>query len=182
VELPAGRLLVAAGRMNQQKDPQFLVRVAERLAPERPDLRVVWIGDGELRPAVERDVAAAGLQDRWITTGWLANPFPIIARATAFALPSRYESFGYVTLEAMALGRPVVATDITGSRDLVVPGATGHLVPQGDEAAFAAACARVLDDPGHAAALAAEATRRAEHFSRARMAREMRDVYRRVAG
>ncbi len=94
-----------------------------------------------------------------------------------FALPSRYESFGYVTLEAMVLGRPVVSTDITGSRDLVVPGETGYLVPRGDAAAFTDALERVLIDSAHAAALGAAAAQRAGRFSRERMAAEMRAVY-----
>jgi glycosyltransferase involved in cell wall biosynthesis len=182
VPLPAAPLVVAAGRLNAQKDPLFLVRVARELAPEVPELRFLWIGDGDLRPAVEAAVRDAGLAGRWTITGWLANPFPLIAGATVFALSSRYESFGYVTLEAMALGRPVVSTHITGSRDLVVPGESGHLVPLDDVRGFADAVARVVRDPGHAAALGRAAAARAEHFSKRRMAEEMLAVYRSVGG
>lgn|GEM_PF-1536527 len=177
VPLPEGRIVICAGRMSPQKDPEFMVKVARELAPRFPDVHFVWIGDGELRPRVEAQVAEAGLGSRWTTTGWLANPFPLIAGAEVFALPSRYESFGYVTLEAMILGKPVVSTDITGSSDLVVPGETGFLVPPGDAAAFAEAVAGILSDPARAEALGEAARRRAEHFSRDRMAREALGVY-----
>ena len=81
----------------------------------------------------------------------------------------------------LALGRPIVATDVTGSHDAVVPGRTGELVALGDEAGFAAAIVRVTSDPALAARYGAEAGRRADaHFTRERMAAEMMEVYRGV--
>jgi glycosyltransferase involved in cell wall biosynthesis len=178
VPLPDGPLVVASGRLSPQKDPEFLVQVAKRLAPEFPDLRFVWIGEGELRPEVERGLAVAGLAERWTITGWLTNPFPILARASVFALPSRYEGLPYALLEAMTLGRPVVATNVTGTRDAVLNGVTGYLTPPGDVGAFAQAVARIVRDPAHAAALGAAAANRAEHFSRQRMTAELLQLYR----
>lgn len=178
VPLPGGRLVVAAGRMNEQKNPGLLVEVSRAVLPRLPDVHVVWIGDGEHRDEVERTLLDAGIRDRWTLTGWVANPFPLIGRAAVFALPSRYESFGYVTLEAMVLGRPVVSTAVAGSRDLVAEGETGYLVPPGDPGAFADALARVLGDPAHAEALGRAAAERARRFSRERMAAELLEVYR----
>jgi glycosyltransferase involved in cell wall biosynthesis len=175
-------LVVAAGRLCDQKDPLMLVRASRRLAVAHPGLHFVWAGDGELRAAVERDVAAAGLGDRWTLLDTLANPYPLLAAAAVVALPSRYEGLPLVLLEAMALGRPMVATDVTGSRDLVVPGETGELAPPGDDAAFAAAIARVVGEPARAARYGAEGARRAAtHYTRDRMAAEMRAVYAAVA-
>ena len=176
-----GPLVVAAGRLSAQKNPRFLVRVSARLAQTHPGLRFVWAGDGELQGDVERDIAAAGVQDRWTLLGPLANPYPLLAAADVVVLPSLYEGLPLVLLEAMALGRPIVATDVTGSRDAVSPGVTGELVAPGDEAGFAAAIARVTSDPALAARYGAEAGRRAEaHFTRERMAAEMAEVYRGV--
>jgi glycosyltransferase involved in cell wall biosynthesis len=139
----------------------------------------VWAGDGELRGEVERTIAAARLGDRWTLLGWLANPYPLIAAAAVVVLPSGFESFGYTTLEAMLLGRAMVATDVTGSRDLVVPGVTGELVRVGDEDGFAAALDRLLDSPETAARYgAAGATRAATLFTQERMAAETLAVYR----
>jgi glycosyltransferase involved in cell wall biosynthesis len=177
IPLPNGPLVVAAGRLDAQKDPRFLVRVSRELAVRRPDLRFVWVGDGALRDAVVRDLHAAGIADLWTLTGWLENPYPVIRRAAVVALPSRYESFGYVTLEAMMLGRPVVATNVTGSRDLVADGVTGHLVAPDDVQHFASALDAITSDPARAAAFSTAAVERARHFSRARMAEETRAAY-----
>jgi glycosyltransferase involved in cell wall biosynthesis len=180
--LPGGPLVVAVGRLSEQKNPLLLVRAAESIARDVPNAHFVWVGDGDLRPAVEDAIAKANLQDRWTITGWLANPHPILSRASAFVLPSRYESFGYVTLEAMVLGRPVVATDVAGSRDLVVHGETGMLVPEGDAEVLAGAISVVLRDPSTAARFGAAGSARATLFSRDGMSRKMLDVYRQVAG
>ncbi|MBC7673817.1 MAG: glycosyltransferase family 4 protein, partial [Polaromonas sp.] len=110
--------------------------------------------------------------------GWVSNPFPFMYGATVCALPSRYESFGYTTLEAMVLGKPVVATAVAGSRDLIVPGETGELTPPGNRTDFTEALVQVLTDPGRAARLGSAAAVRARMFSRERMATEMLAVYR----
>jgi glycosyltransferase involved in cell wall biosynthesis len=182
IELPGGPLVVAVGRLSDQKNPLLLVRSAEAVAREVPNAQFAWVGDGDLRPDVEDAIARAGLQDRWTITGWLANPYPVLARASVFVLPSRYESFGYVTLEAMVLGRPVVATDVAGSRDLVASGETGLLVPEGNADALAGAITGVLRDPSKAARFGNAGTARASSFSRERMSLKMLDVYRDVAG
>ena len=178
VAAPGRQLVVAAGRLCEQKNPRMLVRASRRLAAAHPSLHFVWAGDGELRDAVARDIAAAGLGERWTLLDTLANPYPLLGAAAVVALPSRYEGLPLVLLEAMALGRPMVATDVTGSRDLVVPGETGELVPSDDDAAFAAAVARVVSTPGLAARYGAEAARRAAaHYTRDRMAAETLAVY-----
>jgi glycosyltransferase involved in cell wall biosynthesis len=82
----------------------------------------------------------------------------------------------------MVLGRPVVASDVAGSRDLVVHGKTGRLVPEGDTAAFADAVVDVLRDPAEATALGSAGRTRSALFSRDRMARGTLDVYRQVTG
>ena len=180
--LPQGRLVVAAGRLSPPKDPALLVRASRRLAAGHPDLRFVWIGDGELRGEVERTIAAEGVADRWTLLGWLVNPYPVLAAAEIVVLPSGFEAMPLVLLEAMALGRPMVATDVTGARDLVVPGETGELAPVGDDEALAAAIARIAGSPELAARYGAEGARRAAgYYTRERMASEMRAVYEDVA-
>ena len=180
--LSGGPLVVAVGRLSEQKNPLLLVRAAASVARRVPEAHFVWVGDGELRGEVEQAIATVGLQDRWTITGWLANPYSILARAAVFVLPSRYESFGYVTLEAMVLGRPVIASDVAGSRDLVVDGETGRLVPEGDTEALADAMTEVLRSPSEAIRLGAAGSDRSAIFSRDRMARSMLDVYQQVGG
>lgn len=177
VPVPDGPLVVACGRLCFQKDPELLVRASAEIARAHPAARFIWIGDGELRPSVERAIEDEGLGDRWMITGWMSNPFPILRHASVFVLPSRYESFGYVTLEAMLLSRPVVATRTAGTRDLVRSGETGYLVDIGDAVGLASAVCRVLDDEAHAALLGANGAAAGSHFTRERMAAEMWALY-----
>lgn len=181
--LPAGRrLIVAAGRLTAQKNPELLVAASRLVAAAHGDAHFVWAGDGELRESTERELAAAGIGDRWTFVGALENPYPLLAAAEVVVLPSRYEGLPLVLLEAMALGRPIVATDVTGSRDAVAPGHTGELVPPGDAGALAAAIGRILADEALAARYGAAAMRRAdERHTRARMGAEMLEVYRAAA-
>ena len=176
--VPEEPLVVAVGRLAEQKNPLFLVDCAADVVARVPGARFVWVGDGELRDAVDARVAQLSLGDRWTTTGWMSNPFPFIQGATVCALPSRYESFGYTTLEAMVLGKPVVATNVSGSRDVIISGQTGELTPPGNRAAFTEALVRVLTDPPYAARLGSAAVLRARMFSRERMATEMLAMYR----
>jgi len=178
VAIPEGKLVVAVGRLAEQKNPLFLVDCAAEVVARVPEARFVWVGDGELRDAVNARVAQLSLGERWTTTGWVSNPFPFMYGATVCALPSRYESFGYTTLEAMVLGKPVVATAVAGSRDLIVSGETGELTPPGNRTAFTEALVRLLTDPERAARLGSAAAVRARMFSRERMATETLAVYR----
>ena len=95
--------------------------------------RVVIVGDGPDRDIVERElphaIFAGFLRDEALATAY--------ASSDIFVFPSDSESFGNVTLEAMASGLPTVCADATGSRSLVVPGQTGFLVPAGDAGGFA---------------------------------------------
>jgi len=93
------------------------------------------------------------------------------------ASASRREGLPRVILKAMAASRPVVATDIRGHRDLVVPGQTGYLVPAGDPAAMAGVLVTLLRDPSVAGALGARARERAEEFAVERAVAAMEPIY-----
>jgi glycosyltransferase involved in cell wall biosynthesis len=97
--------------------------------------------------------------------GFRANPWKFIAQADVFALSSRYEGFGNVLIEAMALGIPVVATSSPGTRDIVEAESTGLLVPSHTVDAFASALRRVLGDRSMRDAMSRAARRAAERFA-----------------
>jgi glycosyltransferase involved in cell wall biosynthesis len=178
VPLPPGRLILSAGRLSDQKNPDLLFDASLRLLTEFPDVSCVWVGDGELRGPLQSRVDRAAVGHRWVITGWVRNPYPLLRKASVFVLPSRYESFGYVTLEAMILGKPVVATNVTGSRDLVKSGMTGYLVDPGDVDGLVEAIATILKDPGLAAQLGRAGAAQAERFTLSRMAKAAVTVYR----
>ncbi|MCL4068725.1 glycosyltransferase [Pseudomonas sp. GX19020] len=132
------RRLVAIGRMSEQKGFPLLIEAMTRVKTDLPDLRLTLIGEGELRPMIESQIRAAGLEDRITLTGWLdeAGVRDELARAHALVLPSFAEGLPMVLMEAFAAGRPAIASAIAGIPELVTPG-TGWLVPAGDADALA---------------------------------------------
>ncbi len=148
--LPQGPLrLVAIGRFVEQKGQMVLVNAMVRLVQELPDLHLSLIGDGEMRPALEAAIAAHGLQDSVTLTGWLAETEvqAELDRSHALVMPSFAEGLPMVVMEAMAAARPVIATCIAGTPELVLPGQTGWLLPAGDEDALAQAVLTLAQTP-----------------------------------
>jgi glycosyltransferase involved in cell wall biosynthesis len=149
-----GPLVVAIGRLTAQKDPLAFVDFVAGLRARIGDLRAVWVGDGELRSAMERRISAAGLGTALTITGWLDDVRAHLSACDLFVSTSVYESFGYVTAEALAMDRPVVATKITGTVDIVTTDVDDQLYDSGDTAAAVALAERFLRDRNHASAVA----------------------------
>ena len=144
-----GPLLVAIGRLVEQKGLPVLIDALALAAPEMPGLRLTLVGDGPLRPALEQAIAAQGLATQVVLVGWQdeAQVRRHLGAAQALVLPSFAEGLPMVVMEAMAAGRPVIATAIAGVPELVVPGETGWLAPAGEPAALAAAIAALAGTP-----------------------------------
>ncbi|UWQ31929.1 glycosyltransferase [Leisingera sp. M527] len=148
--LPQGPLrLVAIGRFVEQKGQMVLVKAMARLVQEIPDLHLSLVGDGGMRPALEAAIAAHGLQGSVTLTGWLAETEvqAELANSHALVMPSFAEGLPMVVMEAMAAARPVIATYIAGTPELVVAGQTGWLLPAGDEDALAQAVLTLAQTP-----------------------------------
>lgn len=146
---PDSRTLVCVGRLSAQKGQMLLVDAFARLRKRGIDARLVLVGDGELRAAVETRIAHHGLGDRILITGWQeeAQVREHLLAARAFVLPSFAEGLPVVIMEALALERPVISTYIAGIPELVRHGENGWLVPAGDVDALAAAMNEALDAP-----------------------------------
>ena len=150
-------VLLAAGRLTTQKAFPTLLRAFARLVPER-DLRLMILGEGPDRPALQAEINALGLGARVALAGFDPNPFRYLARARLFVLSSAWEGLPGVLIQAMACGTPVVSTDCpSGPREVLENGRLGPLVPVGDAEALAAAIGRTLDQPLPAATLKAGA-------------------------
>lgn len=141
VPLPEGNLrLVSIGRLVEQKGQLLLVDALAQAARVRSDFHLTLVGDGEMRPQIEAAIIEAGLQRHVTITGWVdeARVRAELEAAHALVMPSFAEGLPMVIMEAMAAGRPVIATFIAGIPELVTP-ETGRLVPAGDADALAAA-------------------------------------------
>ena len=138
--------VLAVGRLAADKDFLTLIRAFARI--KRPHARLVILGEGEERAALQAEIARLELTARVELPGYLAQPWAYYERAACFAVSSRSESFGMVIVEALAFGLPVVATDCGGPREILTTPGLGQLVPVGDEAGLAECIEAALNDPG----------------------------------
>lgn len=147
--MPAGGPhLVAIGRLSEQKGFPLLIETMAIACARLPDLRLTICGDGDLRGLIDAEIARHGLGDRITITGWISEDGirAAISAAHALILPSLAEGLPMVVMEAMACGRPIIATAIAGIPELVTP-ETGWLVPAGDPAALADAIVTLAATP-----------------------------------
>ena len=146
VAAPTAPRFATVARLNGQKGLPLLVEAAALLKARGHDFRLDIAGDGELRGALERQIAEAGLSDNVHLVGTLdgAGVRRLIEDARVFVLPSFAEGLPVVIMEALALERPVIASAIAGTPELVDAGC-GWLVPAGSAAAVADAMAAAID-------------------------------------
>ncbi len=171
---PGETLLLYVGRLAAEKRIDLLAEAAEGL----PGVRLICVGDGPARPALERRLAGRAAH----FTGFLSGQDLATAYASAdlFAFPSDTETFGQVIQEAMASGLPVVAARAGGAIDIVRPGQTGALFAPGDAADLRALIRRLADDPARRAEQGRAGRAAAERSSWASVMDELLEHYGRV--
>lgn len=147
--LGAPPVIIAAGRLTAQKDFPTLIR-AFALVRKNRHYRMVILGDGKERQALEDMIQHLGLATDVLMPGFQANPLVWMRHASLFVLSSAWEGFGNVLVEAMACGTPVVSTDCpSGPAEILEGGRWGRLVPVGDPVALAVAIEATLTDTQH---------------------------------
>jgi len=145
--IPAGSVVVGSVmRLALQKAPDLLVEAFAPLAREHPELRLLLVGDGPLRTALETRVSALGLEGQVVLPGLRRDVPELLAAMDVFALSSRWEGLPRVLPQAMAASLPIVATAADGSAEAVRDGENGLLVPSGDVGALSAAIGRLVAD------------------------------------
>lgn len=183
------RRVVAVGRMVDKKGFRYLLDAAPAILAAHPDVDLVIGGDGDLLPSLEARAAELGLAGRIHFPGLLAHPevLELIAGAELFVMPSirdvrgNVDGLPIVVLEAMAAGKPLVATDVSGIPMAVDDGVHGLLVAEKDPAALAGAVTALLDDPERARALGEAGRRRVlDELNWGAVARRHDELYRRA--
>jgi glycosyltransferase involved in cell wall biosynthesis len=152
------KVLLAVGRLREQKDFLTLLHAFSRVVHERP-CRLMILGEGEERGQLEAEVRLLGLEDVVALPGFVENPYAFMRAASLFVLSSRWEGFPTVLIEALACGCPVVATDCpSGPSEILGGGRWGRLMAVGDASALATAILDTMTHPAPVAALEARAT------------------------
>jgi len=151
-----GPVLVTIGRLTDQKGHRYLLQALPRLLETWPQLCCVFVGEGELRDALYDMAIDLGVEQACRFVGVREDIADILAAADLFVLPSLSEGFPFVLLEALAMGRPVVASRVNGVPELIEDHKTGLLVPARDPQALAAAIREMLSDPTAASKMGAD--------------------------
>jgi L-malate glycosyltransferase len=145
--LPHGvPVIVNVGALVGHKGQRFLIDAMPLILREVPDAHLVIFGEGELRPALERQVKSHSLTKRVLLPGFREDVLSLMKSADLFVMSSVTEGLGSAVLDAMAMGLAVVGTTAGGIPEAVVPGETGDLVPPSDAKSLAAAIVKLLKD------------------------------------
>jgi glycosyltransferase involved in cell wall biosynthesis len=172
-------IVASAGRLEYEKGHVHLLEAMTRVKERFPEAALVLLGEGSLRGPLEHAGHVLGLGDSLFFAGFLTNPYQVLASADVVAMPSLVEGMPMALLEAMALGKPVVASGVWGIPEVVADGETGFLVPPADPDALALAILRVLEG-GQLRERIGKRARRfvSERFNHRRMTRLTMRAYR----
>ena len=147
---PDDQIILCVGRLSRQKAPLDALEAFHLMLSRFPELklrtRLLFIGEGELRPELQRRVDELGLQSSVQFPGWRPDTWRLMKSANALVLASHWEGLPNVIMEAQAAGLPVVATAVDGSQELIHDQHTGRLVPRGDVNALANALGEILQN------------------------------------
>ncbi|MEW6246128.1 MAG: glycosyltransferase family 4 protein [Nitrospirota bacterium] len=169
------------GRITEEKDLQTWLRVAANIARQYTEARFVIVGDGaspRLQTELQEMATSLRISERIVFTGYRQDLQNIYAALDVFFMTSCREGLSNSILEAMAMGLPVVATDVGGTKELIEDGDSGHLLPVGDSTGMTAALLKLLGDQRLRSRMALAARKRVEEkFSFQVRLRRIEDLY-----
>jgi glycosyltransferase involved in cell wall biosynthesis len=179
---PDAPLVGTVGNFTPKKAHADLVEALPMIRHDVPDARLVLVGLGPLEADLRQRVRRLGLDDAVVFAGFRTDAPRLAAAFDVFVLPSRFEGLSIALLEAMALGRAVVATRVGGNAEVIEDRTSGVLVPAGDRRSLAGAVTGLLQDDALREKLGREARRRAARFDIGVAAARMEEVYGRLLG
>jgi glycosyltransferase involved in cell wall biosynthesis len=177
---PASAVITFVGRFDEQKGLDVLFEAAKQLAAQQLDFQLWLVGDGPLRPGLEKQAREPGMETRVRFWGWQEAVTPYLQASDLFVLPSRYEAMPISLLEALACGLPAVVTRVGENEEIVRAETNGLVVPPEAAAELAAALARLVSSPGLRQQMARNAPGSVARFDEEETARQVEQVYREV--
>ena len=177
--LPVGRrTMTVVGRLDAQKGLDWLLQLAPRIFSRRPNHDLLIVGDGPAKTLLTRRASELGIDHRVRFLGWRADVPEILAASDVLLLPSEWEGLPNVVLEAMALGKPVVARAAQGVREVLGPLAADQACEPSDSEGFLRLLQCFLDEPEFAAAIGqANQNRAHSEFPASRMVASYEGLY-----
>jgi glycosyltransferase involved in cell wall biosynthesis len=176
-----GPLLVYIGRIGQEKNLTLLADAMVRIVGEAPDTNLLMVGDGPRKAELRQAFRQRGLEEHVAWLGFLPRSrLPAIySAADIFVFPSKTETQGLVTIEAMLCGTPVVGMNIMGTAE-ILQGDVGGLLTEDNPLDFAKKVLHLLRDPALRAAKSAEALRHAQRYTIGNSCDQMEQLYTRI--
>jgi glycosyltransferase involved in cell wall biosynthesis len=159
------------------KGPEYLLKSMEYVWQEYPETALVFVGKGDLDLDLRAQAGQVSANGRVKFLGWRDDINEIMPVFDMLVLPSLNEGMGRVLVEAMASGKPIVASNVGGIPDLVRHGETGYLVPPADEKALADNIKKLLADPGNAWEMGQQGKKHCQQFSLEAMIEKLDDLY-----
>lgn len=167
----------SVGRFEPVKGYDTLLRAAALLRAHQPKVQFLLAGEGEEEPRLKRLAEALGVEDRVVFLGWQEDIPEILSALDLFVLPSRNEGMGRALVQAMAMGKPIVATRVGGVPEVLGEGEAGLLVPPDDPVQLSQAIEQLLTDTELARQLGEAGERRAPAYSAEKMVAEIESLY-----
>ncbi len=164
-------------RLHDSKGNSYLVDAASRVLDRRPRTRFFLFGEGPLRPALEDQARALGLGDRFVFAGFARDVPRVVSAFDLSVFPSLWEGTPLTVFEALAMGKPIVATDADGLLDVLTHGRDALIVPKRDADALANGIVALMDDPEERRRLAAAARTTGQRYDIAAFVRKMERLY-----
>lgn len=178
----SGPVVGTVARLHRQKGLLYLFRAVKNVRESVPDVAVWIVGDGALRSSLQGLRRKLDLEETVVMWGERKDAIPLLSRFDVFVLPSLWEGLPYSLLEAAALAKPVIATDIDGVREIVKQGETGLLVPAKDPGRLAQGVIRLLKEREYADSLGQNLRDAAQkEFTLSRMLQKTQALYLKIS-
>jgi glycosyltransferase involved in cell wall biosynthesis len=164
-------------RLMPAKGNEFLIAAVPEIVRRHPRVRVFIAGEGELQRALQEQARALGLGDRLVFAGFQRDVAAVLSAFDLLVFPSLWEGTPLTVFEALAMGKPIVATDADGLMDVLRDGRDALVVPRRDAARIATAVCTLIEEPELAARLSAGARETGTHYDIQAFVRKMEQLY-----
>ncbi len=173
-------LLGFVGQLDERKGIRVLLTAFQQIKHELPQTRLVFVGQGPLREIIADEVKKNNWGDAVLLPGFLDDIIGVMQAIDILLLPSLWEGFGIVLIEAMAAGKPAISTDTSSMPEIIANGQTGYVVPPGDAEALAERAIQLLRDAALREKFGQASRQRvAEKFTHERMVEKVENLFQR---